>query len=222
MYYHFAILLLFGPFMKVRLLNSSVFPPEICLQTANAITSLVSSYRQLYSLRRTPSFVPYIVLASSIMHLATADTTGVSSISASKHILQGTAHLLEMIPCHSFARRGSRVLRIMAQDLADAVNACLVKQPNLARDPSLSWLLNLSKDPDDGASADERDRDSLDELARHALSRAVTNFFSDEMDDGIGRHCGPMDNSIFCPFPRQVVPMVGFENQLARDGFCLI
>ncbi|KAL8383507.1 hypothetical protein RB595_010624 [Gaeumannomyces hyphopodioides] len=74
MYYHFAILLLFRPLIKLRILGSSVSPRDVCLQAAEAITSLLRSYSQLYTLRRTPSFVPYFVLTSSIMHLAIAAT----------------------------------------------------------------------------------------------------------------------------------------------------
>ncbi|KLU90481.1 hypothetical protein MAPG_10335 [Magnaporthiopsis poae ATCC 64411] len=74
MYYHFAILLLFRPLIKLRIVGSSVSPRDVCLQAAEAITSLLRSYSQLYTLRRTPSFVPYFVLTSSIMHLAVAAT----------------------------------------------------------------------------------------------------------------------------------------------------
>ncbi|EJT79914.1 hypothetical protein GGTG_04996 [Gaeumannomyces tritici R3-111a-1] len=74
MYYHFAILLLFRPLIKLRIIGSSVSPRDVCLQAAEAISSLLRSYSQLYTLRRTPSFVPYFVLTSSIMHLAIAAT----------------------------------------------------------------------------------------------------------------------------------------------------
>ncbi|KAL8407394.1 hypothetical protein RB594_006289 [Gaeumannomyces avenae] len=74
MHYHFAILLLFRPLIKLRISGSSVSPRDVCLQAAEAISSLLRSYSQLYTLRRTPSFVPYFVLTSSIMHLAIAAT----------------------------------------------------------------------------------------------------------------------------------------------------
>ncbi|KAI0476279.1 fungal-specific transcription factor domain-containing protein [Xylariaceae sp. FL0804] len=70
MYYHFAILLLFRPLLKLRIIGSSILPRDICAQAADAIQGLLHSYSQLYTLRRTPSFVPYFVLTSSIMHLA--------------------------------------------------------------------------------------------------------------------------------------------------------
>ncbi|KAK8023263.1 fungal specific transcription factor [Apiospora marii] len=70
MYYHFAILLLFRPLIKLRIIGSSILPRDVCSQAADAIQGLLRSYSQLYTLQRTPSFVPYFVLTSSIMHLA--------------------------------------------------------------------------------------------------------------------------------------------------------
>jgi hypothetical protein len=70
MYYHFAILLLFRPLIKLRIIGSSVTPRDVCAQAADAIQGLSKSYSQLYTLRRTPSFVPYFVLTAAIMHLA--------------------------------------------------------------------------------------------------------------------------------------------------------
>ncbi|OAA63523.1 c6 zinc finger domain containing protein [Niveomyces insectorum RCEF 264] len=72
MYYHFAILLVFRPLLKLRILGSSVLPKDVCLQAADAIQGLLKSYSQLYTLRRTPTFVPYFALTSSIVHLAIA------------------------------------------------------------------------------------------------------------------------------------------------------
>ncbi|CAK7238464.1 hypothetical protein SEUCBS140593_010715 [Sporothrix eucalyptigena] len=77
MYYHFAILLLFRPLIKLRIIGFSATPKDICLQAADAIQGLLRSYSQLYTLQRTPSFVPYFVLTSSIMHLAIGASTSV-------------------------------------------------------------------------------------------------------------------------------------------------
>ncbi|CAI4214215.1 unnamed protein product [Parascedosporium putredinis] len=72
MYYHFAILLLFRPLIKLKIIGSKVLPRDVCSQAADAIQNLLRSYSQLYTLRRTPSFVPYFVLTSAIMHMAIA------------------------------------------------------------------------------------------------------------------------------------------------------
>jgi hypothetical protein len=79
MYYHFAILLLFRPLIKLRIIGSSISPRDVCSQAADAISGLLRSYSQLYTLRRTPSFVPYFVLTSSIMHLAISASSSSSS-----------------------------------------------------------------------------------------------------------------------------------------------
>jgi hypothetical protein len=78
MYYHFAILLLFRPLIKLRIIGSSISPRDVCSQAADAIQGLLRSYSQLYTLRRTPSFVPYFVLTSSIMQLAIGATSPAS------------------------------------------------------------------------------------------------------------------------------------------------
>lgn len=78
MYYHFAILLLFRPLIKLRIMGSSISPRDVCTQAADAIQGLLRSYSQLYTLRRTPSFVPYFVLTSSIMHLTIAASKATS------------------------------------------------------------------------------------------------------------------------------------------------
>ncbi|KAI0153106.1 hypothetical protein GGR57DRAFT_156306 [Xylariaceae sp. FL1272] len=82
MYYHFAILLLFRPLIKLRIIGSSILPRDVCSQAADAIQGLTRSYSQLYTLHRTPSFVPYFVLTSSIMHLAVGANTGPTSPAA--------------------------------------------------------------------------------------------------------------------------------------------
>ncbi|KAI1850945.1 hypothetical protein JX265_007270 [Neoarthrinium moseri] len=88
MYYHFAILLLFRPLIKLRIIGSSILPRDVCIQAADAIQGLLKSYSQLYTLRRTPSFVPYFVLTSAIMHLAVgtsnASTQGGSDAAVSE------------------------------------------------------------------------------------------------------------------------------------------
>ncbi len=112
MYYHFAILLLFSPFIKVRFVGSSISPNEVCLQAADAIMSLVRSYRQLYSLRRAPCFVPHIVLAAGIVNLVATDST--ASIGGLTKILHCMTHLHEMSHSHGFASRAEQILRIIA------------------------------------------------------------------------------------------------------------
>ncbi|KAI0190389.1 fungal-specific transcription factor domain-containing protein [Xylaria flabelliformis] len=90
MYYHFAILLLFRPLIKLRIIGSGILPRDVCSQAADAIQGLLRSYSQLYTLRRTPSFVPYFLLTSSIMYLAIG-ASGVESTSPAAQSSTSTA-----------------------------------------------------------------------------------------------------------------------------------
>lgn len=139
MYYHFAILLLFRPLIKLRIIGSSISPRDVCSQAADAIQGLLHSYSQLYTLRRTPSFVPYFVLTSSIMHLAIAASSsssqqaqGGGSLPQPGHtklgekvtasINQGITDLTEMAPCHHFAEQALNILRYLAKKWKIEVN----------------------------------------------------------------------------------------------------
>lgn len=129
MYYHFAILLLFRPFIKLRIIDSSLLPKDICLQAADAIQGLSGSYSKLYTLRRTPSFVPYFVLTSAIMHLTIGAELPPSSSQAlvdpnappridpdlAQAISRGIADLTEMAPCHHFAEQALNILLHLAK-----------------------------------------------------------------------------------------------------------
>jgi hypothetical protein len=135
MYYHFAILLLFRPFIKLRIIGSQVLPKDVCSQAADAIQGLLRAYANLYTLRRTPSFVPYFVLTSAIMHLAIAATSIQAKQRAespsppnnpaeagakveprvSDFISQGIKDLIEMAPCHHFAEQALNILRYLAK-----------------------------------------------------------------------------------------------------------
>lgn len=118
-------------------MGSSISPRDVCCQAADAIQGLLRSYSQLYTLRRTPSFVPYFVLTSSIIHLAiaAADASAAqrqgSTIpgpqneqvplpakigdQVNKAINQGIADLTEMAPCHHFAEQALNILRYLAK-----------------------------------------------------------------------------------------------------------
>jgi hypothetical protein len=111
MYYHFAILLLFRPFIQLHFINSRVSPRDVCSQAADAILTLVRSYDQLYTLKRIPSFVPYVVLTSCIIHLIRAS----GSNSALNSFRQGANDLRDMCVCHGFAKRALNVLRFLAE-----------------------------------------------------------------------------------------------------------
>ncbi|KAK3336356.1 fungal-specific transcription factor domain-containing protein [Cercophora scortea] len=125
MYHQFVLLLLFRPFIQLAIVGSNVNPRERCLEAAREISSLVDSYSRLYSLKRTPTFVPYFVLASGIIHLTTGadiwkNPQGAQDgqrrtmdPSAAKAFSRCIADLTEMAPCHLFAVQALNHLRFL-------------------------------------------------------------------------------------------------------------
>lgn len=114
LFYHSATLLIFQPYFDLRLSTSAVVPKEVCYQAADAIVAIVTSYSELYSLRRTPSFVPYFVLIATIIHMVAVEADNPDD-NARKRLLEGISHLEEMSKCHGFALRAISALRYLAR-----------------------------------------------------------------------------------------------------------
>ena len=138
MYYHFAVLLLFRPFITLRIIASNILPRDVCCQAADAIQRLLRSYSRLYTLRRMPSFIPYFIFTSSVMRLAVItvsvnnsevdgagsnnpdDSATIVSVVArlntkvSEAVSQGIMDLVAMAPFHGFAGRALHTLRFLA------------------------------------------------------------------------------------------------------------
>lgn len=194
MYYHFAILLLFRPLIKLRIVGSSISPRDVCSQAADAIQGLSRSYSQLYTLRRTPSFVPYFVLTSSIMHLAIVASENPAAAPShsgngeqsglgmqgkpprvklgeevTKAINQGIEDLTEMAPCHHFAEQALNILRYLAKkwDIAIDVDISL----NLAREKQDEGKLGV------GGEAEQRRRMKDQDYGTRPVTNSL-NFFA--------------------------------------------
>ena len=164
MYYHFAILLLFRPLIKLRIAGSRIVPRNVCSQAADAIQSLLRSYSNLYTLKRTPSFVPYFVLTSSIMHLAISASPPPSSSQqspvvadssqgsqelvssrppprlqpdrhATEAMSQGIADLEEMLPCHNFAKQALNILQYLAKKWNITVDTKATPKEEIGKTP---------------------------------------------------------------------------------------
>lgn len=191
MYYHYAILLLFRPFIKLSLIGSGVSPHDVCNQAADAISALTSSYAQLYTLRRTPSFVPHFVLASSITHLV---TLGNAKTSVEK-VTQGITDLREMASCHGFAARACNILRHLAK----------------------KWNIEV---PDDSQEPIEPDIfDAQARPSPNSLNQFCTQVDEADMMRGIGL-AGEEENPLFWPFPMQGRPLMHYAGgNLGKLGF---
>ncbi|KAM4066780.1 fungal specific transcription factor [Hirsutella rhossiliensis] len=126
-YYHFAILQLFQPFVNYCIPGSNTYPREVCFQATNAISAILRSYSQLYTFRRIPSFMPHIILTSSIMHFSLHNSLSRGQsyphLQPSSFLLYQLTNLInqhiidlaDMAPCHHSAKRTLYVTGILAK-----------------------------------------------------------------------------------------------------------
>ncbi|CAH0018245.1 unnamed protein product [Clonostachys rhizophaga] len=225
MYYHFAILLLFRPLIKLKILGSKVTPRDVCCQAADAIQGLLKSYSQLYTLRRTPSFVPYFVLTSAIMHLAIGSTSNDVGSPASnlqnavkldprvsESLSQGIADLTEMAPCHHFAEQALNILRYLAK----------------------KWNIDVSID---GDKVPPEDYDRLVQPYTSSLNFFAPNIREEDFicnwssfrdlantvhPPSTSQAAETMENPLFWPFPMQGRPILPYGEELEQAGFALL
>ncbi|KAJ0161610.1 Nitrogen assimilation transcription factor nit-4 [Colletotrichum tanaceti] len=242
MYYHFAILLLFRPLIKLRIIGSKLLPRDVCGQAADAIQGLLRSYSQLYTLRRTPSFVPYFVLTSSIMHLAIGaacapqqkgfEATAQANVDPPAQppypprvveaIKQGIRDLEEMAPCHHFAEQALNILRYLAKkwnidvDMGETVRSN-AEYAHLVRPytSSLNFFApNVIEDDFICAWGGSTDETEMPnpEMAMGA-KRTETEMPS------VSRAAKVLENPLFWPFPMQGRPMLPTGRELEKAGF---
>ncbi|KFY05408.1 hypothetical protein O988_00019 [Pseudogymnoascus sp. VKM F-3808] len=195
MYYHYAVLLLFRPFIKLSIISSSISPRYVCCQAADAIAVLVRSYSKLYTLQRTPSFMPCIVLTSSIAHLVNLGT-GHGDL---EKVQRGIADLRNMAICHHFASCGVDMLFFLAYhwgiDLSFVDNKSCSLTPVKKKDPK---TLGRPR------------RSSTNLFAPNVQTDAVYGIFpATEIDE----------NPLFGPFPLQGRPLLAAGVQLEKIGF---
>ncbi len=237
MYYHFAILLLFRPLIKLRIIGSKVSPRDVCSQAADAIQNLLKSYSQLYTLRRTPSFVPYFVLTSTIMHLAIGATkvssalngaasTGTDAMGESAKInphvsdslTQGIADLAEMAPCHHFAEQALNILRYLAKkwnidvEISGSNKSVPDDYEKLLKPytSSLNFFApNFSPD---------------DFICRWGTASIIAdpNINAPGQGTGLQAAAEHIENPLFWPFPMQGRPMLPTGQELEQAGFAMI
>ncbi|KPM36685.1 hypothetical protein AK830_g9874 [Neonectria ditissima] len=227
MYYHFAILLLFRPLIKLRIIGSKVSPRDVCSQAADAIQGLLKSYSQLYTLRRTPSFVPYFVLTSAIMHLAIAATNVQSSSDVSTPdvmeatakidphvkdaIRQGIDDLTEMAPCHRFAEQALNILRHLAQkwDIEVDINGETLTPEEYDR---------LVKPNTGSLNFFAPNMREADILCHWGTGKTTAGG---EDAPSVTKTADSMENPLFWPFPMQGRPILPGGKELENAGFAI-
>lgn len=165
MYYQFALLLLFRPLTNYRITGSQVIPRHVCTQAADALQGLLASYAQLYTLKRTPSFVPYFILTSATVQLAMGaaalqrapvDTTVEMRDNVSQAVNRAVTDLKEMALSHRFAAQALSIVRYLANkanitlssqeqedleilDRAFLTNVSLLLPAIVTNDPLVDW-----------------------------------------------------------------------------------
>jgi hypothetical protein len=109
--YHFGVILLFGPLIGQSLPSDAVVPTDMCRQASNAVSALIHSHGELYSLRRVHTFVPYISLVSSVALLTISQTQGSISNASLAHVAQGISDLRSMAQSNDFASHAADALQ---------------------------------------------------------------------------------------------------------------
>ncbi|UNI22207.1 hypothetical protein JDV02_008116 [Purpureocillium takamizusanense] len=249
MYYHFAILLLFRPLIKLRIIGSKVLPRDVCSQAADAIQSLLTSYSQLYTLQRTPSFVPYFVLTSSIMHLAIGAAAaqegggkpgpdsrsgGGGGGSASTRSLDESMKVAAKVDPH--------VSEALKQGIADLTEMApchhFAEQAlNILRYLAKKWNIDVEI----SSSGVNLTQEEYDRLVRPYTSSL--NFFApnvgredficdwgtgkvvlgaQEGGNGVERSAETMANPLFWPFPMQGRPVLPTGKDIEEAGFAVL
>lgn len=216
MYYHYAILLLFRPFIKLHIIGSGVSPRDVCVQAADAISAVVYSYDQLYTLRRTPSFVPYFVLASSITHLVAHGL----NIRGPAQFHQGIADLKVMESCHGFATRTRDILQFLSSHWEIAVEWKDDEQhdPGASIDPHDIRDMRRRASKADGKTLCKPRRSSLNQFCPNLEDLLIKNHFRPMSHDASGegddeRVDGLLRSAIFSPFPLQGRPLLGMMHE---------
>ncbi|KAF4119954.1 Fungal specific transcription factor domain [Geosmithia morbida] len=229
MYYHFAILLLFRPLIKLRISGSTVTPRDVCCQAADAIQGLLRSYSQLYTLRRTPSFVPYFVLTSAIMHLAIGavsdpDTVPGSSTTekmesaakmdpkVSASLRQGISDLTEMAPCHQFAEQALNILRYIAKKWNIDVKI-------YESDPPTDYdrLVKPYTSSLNFFAPDVREEDFLRDWGNRPPP--TEDSVGDGTSTSLPKAADNLGNPLCWPFPMQGRPILPIGKELEQAGF---
>ncbi|KAL5610949.1 hypothetical protein FOBRF1_007066 [Fusarium oxysporum] len=221
MYYHYAVLLLFGPLVKLRIIGSEVSPRIVCLQAANAIQGFLTSYSRLYTLKWAPSFVPYFALASSIMHFAAMagtvqinkfDTAVRTDPHLSEAVKQGIARLAEMTPCHYIAEQALHLLRYLAKKWNINVNI----ETGTALDPEVYERLGRSFGGIVNCFSPTM-------VAQDSISDSVTDKDVGESTScQLGKTVESLEDQLFLPSALQGRPMFSKDEALEEAGFAVL
>lgn len=194
MYYHYAILLLFRPFIKLDIVGSGVSPRDVCHQAAQAISTLLTSYNQLYTLRRTPSFVPFFILASTITHLMALSNRQ----DGAERLHQGMSDLKIMADCHGFATRARQILSFL----------CVI------------WNVDIILEHLPGDDSNDKEEIYLECRPKTiSTNNWGLNVQPEDIIPNISPAQGVDENPLFWLFPFQGRPLLEVGKMLEESGF---
>lgn len=193
MYYHTAILLLFRPFIKLEITGSGVSPRDLCSQAAETISILVKSYSDLYTLKRTPSFVPYFVLDSSITHVVSVG----NAHSGPELLHSAVADLRQMSSCHGFAVRALNIIRFLVAH----------------------W--NIQYEMQDGEDEEKKDAEDICKSSSLSMNFFCPNIATSDIVNSIGP-VAEGATPLFWPFPLQGRPLLESGSALEEAGFKIL
>jgi len=211
LYYHFSIIMIFRPFIKFRIRGSETLPRNLCLQAADAIHTHLEAYSRLYSLRRTPSFVPYLVLISSRVYVSLATSPVPPSLQPKddRHIKEALrrniASLDDLASCHRAGLIGGNMLRYLLKALNIYIG---IREHDPFNDPSVSTL----KVPDLFTSRRQVGQQCKDVPLMESSGAAPGE--SAALDDE-----EPLRSALSWPAPRQTPSMVPGASIMEETGF---
>jgi len=98
-------------------MGSPVSPRSVCIEAARNILSLVKAYQDLYTLRRTPSLTPYLILTAGVMAMMEPlwkEARG-GSPKADTIFYRSIEYLNELASSHGFARNAKFICEFFRQ-----------------------------------------------------------------------------------------------------------
>lgn len=193
MFYHCAILLLFRPFLRFSFAPSTLSPSEICFQAAENLTTLIRSYRQLHTVRRTPTFTPFIMLNTAIVALV--DTTLTGAVRLPSILKDSLDDLTSMSVCHGFANHAIMILRIFDNQ----------RSISLYRSPGYTKSFPTFPTTFEGPL--------LWSLAVFTPSRDLFGKSTDGVTINIASQDSVLRKGLISPFPHQGLPLLHMRGQ---------
>lgn len=168
-------------------------PRDVCLQAAQAISTLLTSYNQLYTLRRTPSFVPFFILTSTITHLVALGNREGNV----EHLHQGMSDLSIMVEWHGFAVRSRQILSFLCK----------------------KWNIDIELDQLPGDDDDDEESDLACRPKTASTNHWSLNLRPEDIIPTITPVQNPDENPIFWLFPFQGRPLLEIGEMLEKSGF---